>query len=111
MEESYFMMALLIHGLSYPSKDFDVFMEPLVEELIDLWTGIDALEAVSHKKFKLCAMVLWCIHDYPAMSTLYGRVRKGYFVCVRCDNDPCSRRLKKKICYIRHCCFLPIDSP
>jgi hypothetical protein len=33
MEESDFMMALLIPGPSSPSKDFDIFMEPLVEEL------------------------------------------------------------------------------
>lgn len=35
MEESNFMMALLIPGLSFPSKDFDVFLQPLVDEL---WT-------------------------------------------------------------------------
>jgi hypothetical protein len=32
MEESNFMMALFIIGLSSPSKDFDIFMEPLVED-------------------------------------------------------------------------------
>jgi hypothetical protein len=31
MEESNFMMALLTPGSSSPSKDFDIFMEPLVE--------------------------------------------------------------------------------
>ena len=72
MEESNFMMALLIHGPSSPSKEFDVFMEPLVEELIDLWKGVDAFDAISREKFKLHAAVLWCIHDYPALSTLCG---------------------------------------
>jgi hypothetical protein len=36
MEESNFMMALLIPGSSSPSKDFDIFMEPLVKELQQL---------------------------------------------------------------------------
>jgi hypothetical protein len=33
MAESNFMMALLFPRLSSLSKDFDIFMEPLVEEL------------------------------------------------------------------------------
>ena len=111
MEESNFMMALLILGSNSPSKDFDVFMEPLVEELMDLWKGVDAFDAVSAKEFKLHAVVLWCIHDYPALSTLCGRITRGYFACVHCDKDPCSRRLKNKICYTGHRRFLPTDHP
>jgi hypothetical protein len=30
---------------------------------------------------------------------------------VRCGKDPCSRRLKNKICYTRHHHFLPTDHP
>ena len=72
MEASNFMMALLIPRPSAPSKDFDVFMEPLIEELKYLWKGVDAFDVVSREKFKLHAAVLWCIHDYPALSTLCG---------------------------------------
>jgi hypothetical protein len=111
MEESNFMMALLIPGLSSPSKYFDIFMEPLVEELHQLWKGVWAIDAVEGKGFKLHAVVLWCIHDYSALGTLFGKVTKGYFACVRCDKDPCSRRLKNKICYIGHHRFLPTDHP
>jgi hypothetical protein len=42
MEESNFMMALLIPGPASPGKDFDVFLEPLVEDLLDLWAGVRA---------------------------------------------------------------------
>jgi hypothetical protein len=111
MEESNFMMALLIPGPSSPSKDFDIFMEPLIEELQQLWKGVWAIDVVDHKRFKLGVADLWCIHDYPALSTLSGRVTKGYFACVRCDKDPCSRRLKNKICYTGHRRFLPNDHP
>jgi hypothetical protein len=72
MEESNFMMALLIPGLSSPSKDFDIFMEPLVEELQQLWKGVWAIDVVDRKRFKLCVVVLWCIHDYPVLSMLSG---------------------------------------
>ncbi|KAK1630662.1 hypothetical protein QYE76_004977 [Lolium multiflorum] len=39
MDQSNFMLALLIPGPSSPGKDFDVFMEPLMEELQELWKG------------------------------------------------------------------------
>ena len=111
MEQSNFMMCLLIPGKECLGKDFDVLLEPLVEELLDLWKGISTFDAVSRKTFDLHAAVIWCIHDYPALSTLSGRVTRGYYACVRCDKNPCSRRIRNKICYIGHRRFLPADHP
>jgi hypothetical protein len=73
------MMALLIPGPKSPGKDFDIFLEPLIEDLLDLWKGVPAYDANTHKTFRLRAAVLWCIHDYPALSTLSGCTTKGYF--------------------------------
>jgi hypothetical protein len=78
IQESNFMMDLLIRNPKCPSKDFDVFLEPLIEDLIDLWKGVRAYDAITCKPFKLYAAILWCIHDYPALSTLSGRTTKGY---------------------------------
>jgi hypothetical protein len=46
----------------------------------------------------------------PALRTLSGRVTRGYYACVHCDNDPCSRRIRK-ICYVGHRRWLPHDHP
>jgi hypothetical protein len=110
-EESNFMMALLISGLKSPGKDFDVFLEPLVEHLLELWSGVDTYDAITGKSFKLRAAVLWCIHDYPALSTLSGRTTKGYFACLHCDKHPLSYGLRSKIGYIGHFHFLPKERP
>ncbi|WVZ71512.1 hypothetical protein U9M48_020091 [Paspalum notatum var. saurae] len=107
MEESNFMMALLIPGPKSPGKDFDIFLEPLVEDLLDLWKGVPAYDARSGKKFTLRAAVLWCIHDYPALSTLSGRTTKGYFACIHCDKHPLSYGLRNKIGYFGHFRYLP----
>jgi len=107
MEESNFMMALLIPGPKSPGKDFDVFLQPLVEDLLELWTGVDTYDAITGKSFKLRAAVLWCIHDYPALSTLSGRTTKGYFACLHCDKHPLSYALRSKIGYFGHFRFLP----
>jgi hypothetical protein len=76
MEESNFIMALLIPGPKSPGKDFDIFLEPLVEDLIELWKGVHTYDANTRKMFDLHAAVLWCIHDDPALSTLSGQTTK-----------------------------------
>jgi hypothetical protein len=102
------LMSLLIPGPRSPGKDFDLFLEPLIEELIKLWEGVSTYDACTGKKFDLRAAVLWCIHDYPALGTLSGRTTKGYYACIHCDKDPLSRAIRNKICYIGHRRYLPM---
>jgi hypothetical protein len=65
-------MPLLIPGPKSPGKDFDVFLEPLIEELLELWKGVSTYDACTGRKFDLRAVVLWCIHDFPVLGTLFG---------------------------------------
>jgi hypothetical protein len=58
MEESNFMMDLLIPGLSSPSKDFDIFMEPLIVELQQLWKGVWIIDTIEGNEFTLHIVVL-----------------------------------------------------
>ena len=109
MDQSNFMMALLIPGPDSPGKDFDIFMEPLVEDLFKLWNGVQTYDALSPDKFNLRDAVIWCIHDFPALHTLSGRLTAGYQACVRCDKDPCSERIRNKLCWIGSRRFLPLD--
>jgi hypothetical protein len=85
VEQSNFIMGLLIPGPESPGKDIYVFLDPLVEELLELWKGVSTLDAITSKKFDVHAIVIWCVHDYPALSTLSGRVTGGYYACVHCD--------------------------
>jgi hypothetical protein len=107
MEESNFMMALLILGLASPKKDFDLFLEPLVEDLLELWFGVRVYDRLSGKMFNLRVVVLWCIQDYPALSTLLGHTTKGYFACIHCNKNRRSYNLRSKIGYFGHYHFLP----
>nr|XP_051215266.1 uncharacterized protein LOC127332988 [Lolium perenne] len=111
MDQSNFMLTLLIPGPSSPGKDFDVFMEPLMEELQELWKGVKSYDANSPDKFDLRAAILWCIHDYPALHTLSGRATAGYQACVCCDKENCSKKLWNKICFIGHRRWLPLSHP
>ena len=56
-------MSLLIPGPTSLVKDFDVFMEPLIKELKDLWKGVDTFHVLhpnNKKGFTLHAAMLWC---------------------------------------------------
>ena len=84
----FIMLALLIPGKqSVTSQFFDVYLEPLVEELIQLWKGVDAydvLKEVGSRAFKLRAILLWTIHDFPGYGTVAGVAHQGYAACPVC---------------------------
>jgi hypothetical protein len=48
--------------------NFDVYIEPLIEELQVLWKGVstyDVVRLVEQRQFALKAILTWTIHDYP----------------------------------------------
>jgi hypothetical protein len=67
---------------------------------------VRAYDDLSCKMFNICGAVLWCIHDYPALSNLSGCTTKGYFACIHCDKLPLSHSLRSKFGYFRHYSFL-----
>jgi len=88
-----------------------LFLEPLIEELLELWSGVSTYDAASSTKFNLHAAVLWCIHDFPALSTMSGRTTKSYYACTHCNENPLSQALRNKVGYFGHCRYLPMDYP
>ena len=106
-------MALLIPCPKSPRKDLDLFMEPLVEELQQLWRGVLTRDLYSSPPadFFMCVVKICCIHDYPPLGTMSGRTTHGYNACVRCDRNSLSYTILSKICYIGHHRFLAKDKP
>ena len=55
-------MSLLILSPTSLGKDFDLFLEPLIDELLELWKGVKTFHVLlPHEDFTLSATVLWCI--------------------------------------------------
>jgi hypothetical protein len=81
----FIMLALLIPGKdSVTSEVFDVYMEPLVEEILQLWYGISAYDITKEqglRTFTLRAVLMWTIHDFPGYATVGGFSHQGYAVC------------------------------
>jgi hypothetical protein len=87
----FIMLALLIPGKqSVTTENFDVYMEPLLEELLELWEGVlayDVLKDMGSREFKLQGMLLWTIHDYPRYGTIGGFAHQGYVGCPYCGPE------------------------
>ena len=64
------------------SAHFDVFIERLIEELLELWdVGVQTVDANAYRgssSFRLRAMLLWTIHDFLAYGIISGLVTKGF---------------------------------
>jgi hypothetical protein len=90
----FLLLALLIPGKeSITSEVFDVYIEPLVEEILQLWYGITAYDITKEpmqRTFTLRAVLLWTIHDFPGYGTVGGfspsRVRRMPMVRARLDS-------------------------
>ncbi|XXG62917.1 hypothetical protein AAC387_Pa05g1207 [Persea americana] len=110
MKQPFFILSTLIDGLRVPGDKIDVYMQPLIDELNELWAdGLMTFDAESNEMFKLRAALLWTINDFPAYANLLGWSTKGEFACPCCNQEKKSTWLKhdrKWVC-TGHRHFLP----
>ena len=89
------MLSLLIPGPNAPSNSIDVYLQPLIDDLKDLWNeGLQVYDSLSKENFIVRAMLLWTISDYPGLGTLAGCKVKGKQTCNVCGKDTPFRWLK-----------------
>jgi hypothetical protein len=53
----------------------NVYIDPLIDELIKLWVGItmyDIRKPIGEKKFIFHGILLWTIHDAPGLKHFCG---------------------------------------
>ena len=111
MKQPYLMLTLLIPGEKAPGNDIDVYLQPLIDELKELWeNGVETYDAFA-KNFQMRAAELWTISDFPGYAVLSAWSTKGMLACPNCNDEICSIRLLngKKQCYMGHRRFLPPD--
>ncbi|XP_039809627.1 uncharacterized protein LOC120673017, partial [Panicum virgatum] len=112
MKRKFIMMPVLIPGPKQPGNDIDVYLRPLVEELLLLWgdEGVWMWDEYKQENFNLRALLFVTINDWPALSNLSGHSNKGYKACTHCLDDTDNIWLThcKKVVYMGHRRFLPI---
>ena len=85
MKRKYILMSLLIQGPKQPGNDIDVYLAPLLEDLVTLWNeGVQVWDAYKRENFTLRAMLFCTINDFPALGNLSGFSTKGAKACPHC---------------------------
>ncbi|XP_020245141.1 uncharacterized protein LOC109823267 [Asparagus officinalis] len=114
LKAEYFMLSLLIPGPQSPGNNIDIYLQPLIDELKELWeVGLLTYDASIKQSFKLRVALLWTVSDFPGYPMLSGWSTKGRLACPYCNYNTCSEYLKysKKMCYMGHRRFLKDDHP
>ncbi|XP_073102509.1 uncharacterized protein [Elaeis guineensis] len=109
MKQPFFILSVLIDGPKGPGNKIDVYLQPLIEELNELWErGVLTYDASKKEMFQLHAALLWTISDFPAYANLSGWSTKGELACPSCYNQTESTWLShgRKFCYRGHRRFL-----
>ncbi|XP_026394107.1 uncharacterized protein LOC113289145 isoform X1 [Papaver somniferum] len=109
MEKDFRMLTLLIRGPLGPNHNIDVYLQPLIDELNELWSlGTVTYDAHTKTDFTMRAMLLWCIHDFPAYAHVSGLRTSGRYGCPVCGENTEAFWLKcgSKFAYTGHRRFL-----
>jgi len=63
MKKPYMFLSLLIPRPKAPKGNFDIYIQPLIEELKQLWTvGVQTYDASMEQNFVMKAVILWTIY-------------------------------------------------
>ena len=109
MKQENLILSTLISGPDSPSNSIDVYMQPLIAELKELWEiGVQTYDSITNQNFNLRAAVLWTISDFPGYTMMSVWSTKGKLACPVCHYETCSQYLKhsRKMCYMHHRRFL-----
>ncbi|KAL4296016.1 hypothetical protein GQ457_12G008530 [Hibiscus cannabinus] len=95
---------MIIPGEKGPGNDIDIYLQTLIEELRQLWVGVQTFDVLKKENFNLRAALLWTINDFPAYANLSGWSTKGRYTCPCCAAETCSMWLYngKKFSYMGH---------
>ena len=113
MNSEYLFLTILNSGPNHPRASLDVFLQPLIEELQDLWmNGVEAYDVSLEQNFNLKAVLMWTISDFPAYGMLSGWTTHGRISCPIGMEDTKAFWLPdgRKSCWFDcHRRFLPVN--
>ena len=113
MKQKFVMMPILMQGPKQPDNDIDVYLRPLVEELLQVWNGngVRAWDEHGQEEFDLKALPFVTFNDWHALSNLSGQTNKGYHACTHClaDTERIYLGSCRKNVYVGHRRFLPTN--
>ncbi|KAL0462435.1 UNVERIFIED_CONTAM: hypothetical protein Slati_0131100 [Sesamum latifolium] len=88
MSSEYMFLTMVILGLSNPKRLIVVYLEPLIEELQNLWhVGVLMRDSARDEIFTMRATLMWTVNDLPAYGMASGWGSAGVMGCPVCMKD------------------------
>jgi hypothetical protein len=82
------LLSLIIPRLeSVKNMNFNVYITLVLEELQELWKGmegLDVLKPIGSMQFIMKAILMWTIHNFSGYGVVYGCQHQGYKACPLC---------------------------
>jgi hypothetical protein len=70
-----------------------MMLKSLIEELKQLWIGVEAYDCYKKQKINLQAAYLWLVHDFKAYDIFTSWSIHGELACPICSSDTDCFRL------------------
>ncbi|KAL0458646.1 UNVERIFIED_CONTAM: hypothetical protein Slati_0491800 [Sesamum latifolium] len=102
MKSEYIFLSLIIPGPANPKGLIDVYLQPLIEELLQLWqVGAQTYDASRKEFFMMRAALMWTVNDFPAYGMLSSWSTAGIMGCPICMDNTRAFHLQhgRKACY------------
>ncbi|KAL0401778.1 UNVERIFIED_CONTAM: hypothetical protein Slati_4207700 [Sesamum latifolium] len=115
LSSEYKFLTMAIHDSSNPKRLIDIYLDPLIEELQNLWhVGVMARDNAKDETFMMRAALMWIENDLPGYGMASGWSSAGVIRCPVCMKDTRAFYLLngRNACYFDcHRQFLPPDHP
>jgi hypothetical protein len=72
MKYEFMFLFLVVPGPDHPGPKINMMLKPLIDELKELWNGVEPYDSHKKQKFTLWAAYLWSIHDFMAYDIFMG---------------------------------------
>ncbi|XP_027931110.1 uncharacterized protein LOC114187160 isoform X1 [Vigna unguiculata] len=109
MKHTSLILSMIIPGKQMPGNNIDVYLQPLVDELRELWNdGVETFDSSLNETFRMRVALMWTISDFPGLGILSGWNTHTGLACPTCNFDaiPCRLPYSKKWCFMGHRRFL-----
>ncbi|WMV09605.1 hypothetical protein MTR67_002990 [Solanum verrucosum] len=69
MKHTSFILSMIISGKQMPEYNIDVYLQPLVKELREVWNdGVETFDSSLNETFRMHATLMWTISDIPGLG-------------------------------------------
>ena len=78
-------LTCVIPGPKNPKNKINVYLQPLVDGLKELWdVGVETYDISTRYTFQMKVALMWTINEFPAYGMLSGCNTNGQLACPVC---------------------------